>query len=121
MVDMSKYASRSFINLEHIRRHGPVEGVITEILIGKYDKLNLFLESGDVFSVNKQNSRTLVEAFGKDSDAAVGHRIRLEEGTLNDNQGQPCEAVVIVVLDLNENEEAEAKPKPEKHDDQIPF
>ena len=48
---------------------------------------------------------------------------QLQQDRLNDNQGQPCEAVVIVVLDRNENEEAEARLEVSQSDpsEEIPF
>jgi hypothetical protein len=55
---------------------------------GKFGKAELVGETGDVFSVNATNNRTLVRSYGKDSDAWVGKEIELHLGEI-EYQGSP--------------------------------
>ena len=121
-MDMKKYASKGFVNVEYVENHGPIEGTIEHVEIGQFDKPTITLSSGQKFSVNKTNTGILCRDFGEDSDSWLGQPIRLALGEIK-FKGSLQTAVVIEPLISNEGEEA--KPKAGKpradYDDSIPF
>ena len=121
-MDMKKYASKGFVNLEYIEEHGALDGIIEHVEIGQFDKPTITLSTGHKFSLNKTNVGILCVEIGEDSDTWLGQPIRLDIGKIK-FKGTPQTAVVIEPLISNEGEEA--KPKPGKpradYDDSIPF
>jgi hypothetical protein len=60
-MDMRKYSSGHFIKLDDVR-DGPLNEVIDDAKIGKFDKPDLIFESGDRLSLNATNNSVLVRA-----------------------------------------------------------
>jgi hypothetical protein len=78
-MDTRKYAGPTFIGV------GDVNGValreqIAVVNTGKYDKLNVVFESGDILSLNATNVKILQKAYGFDSDLWIGKEIELYAG-----------------------------------------
>ena len=121
-MDAKKYAAKSFLNVEYIERHGPVEGVIEHVELGQYDKLVITLSAGHKFSLNKTNVGILCRDLGENTDDWLGHPVHLVVGEIK-FQGNMQKAVVVEPLISNEGEEARPKSKKPKtdYDDQIPF
>jgi hypothetical protein len=130
IMDMRKYATEHFVNIDDVR-DDPIEDQIAVVKDGKYDKPNIVLESGDVLSLNATNRKTLVRAYGNESDLWIGKTIRLLLGTI-EYQGADHEAVLVEPISppikkketkKKETEDADAlaKPKLGDMDDEIPF
>jgi hypothetical protein len=110
-MDMSKYGGNAFIGLDDVR-DGPRRGVIEEVSISdKFDKPVLHFSDGTKLSVNKTNSRMLIKSFGADSEAWVGHEIKMFLGRV-EFSGQPRESVLIAPLQSRGSDDM---------DDSIPF
>jgi hypothetical protein len=110
MKDATKFAGSSFIKLSDVEDasiFAMIEAVEED---SKFDKLNLILDSGRKFSVNKTNCAKLIKAFGKDYGTWPDHEIELAAGELP-FQGSTTPGVVVKPVD-GEAEEAKAKPKP---------
>ncbi len=75
-MDMRDYAGSSFITVESLR-DGPRRKTIVSVAPGKYDKPVATFESGDQFALNKTNIRTLINAYGEDSQDWTGYAVEL--------------------------------------------
>jgi hypothetical protein len=94
MVDARKYAASEFISVEDIRGAGRVEKTIAGVSIGRFDKLDLAFSDGSVLSLNKTNTKTLMKAYGTDTDSWTDHVIALFVGPL-EFQGRTQDAVLV--------------------------
>lgn len=114
-MDMKKYASKGFVNLEYIEAHGALDGIIEHVEIGQFDKPTITLNSGQKFSLNKTNTGILLRELGENSDMWLGQPIRLDVGEIK-FQGNMQKAVVVEPLIDSESEEAKPAPveKPKK-------
>ena len=110
-MDMKKYASKGFVNVEYIENHGPIEGTIENVELGQFDKPNITLDTGHRFSLNKTNVGTLMREFSEDSDTWLGQPISLSLGEI---KFQGTMQTAVVVESLISKEGKGAKPKPEK-------
>ena len=92
-MDMSKYSGSHYIKVDDVRDE-PIVGKIAGVKEGKFGKPGLFLESGDILSLNATNNKTLMKAYGKNSDYWMAKAIRLLLGEI-EYQGAPHEAVIV--------------------------
>jgi hypothetical protein len=132
-TDMRKYSSEHFVKVEDVK-DGPIEDQIAVVKDGKYDKPNVVFESGDVLSLNATNRKTLVRAYGNESDLWIGKMIRMFLGMI-EYQGSDHEAVLIEPISpplkdgkadkadkANKANKATDQKKPAvDFDDEIPF
>lgn len=125
-MDMTKYSGPHYIKVDDVRDE-PIEDRIAGIKEGKYGKPDLFLESGDVLSLNSTNNKTLMKAYGKNSDQWIAKTIRLFLGEI-EYQGAPHEAVIVEPISPSikkkkETKDTDGKSAPEKPDmnHEIPF
>jgi len=119
-MNMREFAGSAFITVETLR-DGPREEVIESVATGKYDKPVATFESGDQFSLNKTNTRTLINAYGEDSQDWIGNTVELFLGTATYNN-EDRESVVVRPISPSKPIEARA-PNWVKNDmnDDIPF
>jgi hypothetical protein len=119
-MDMKKYAASRFIGVEDLR-DGLRQETIVSVEPGKYDKPVATFESGDQLTLNKTNVRTLINAYGEDSQDWVGCTIELSIGPAKYNGGQ-IESVVVKPISPPKPLAAQTPaPKKPDLDDQIPF
>jgi hypothetical protein len=126
-MDMKKYATEHFIKVDDVR-DGPIEDQIVVVKDGKYDKPNVVFESGDVLSLNATNRKTLVRAYGNESDLWIGKMIRMFLGMI-EYQGSDHEAVLVEPISpprkdgkATKADKATDQKKPAvDFDDEIPF
>jgi hypothetical protein len=78
-VDTRKYAGPTFIGLGDVNG-GALREQIAVVNTGKYDKLNVVFESGDILSLNATNVKILQKAYGVDSDLWIGKDVELYGG-----------------------------------------
>jgi hypothetical protein len=82
-MDMRKFSS-GFIKPENVR-DAPFHGRIVNIYTSeKYDRPVLVFDSGDEFTVNETNNKTLIKAYGFESDNWIGQEIELALGSYSD-------------------------------------
>jgi hypothetical protein len=93
-MDMSKYAGSGFLNVEKMKRRGTMTARIEAVNIGKYDKPNITIDTGEVLSANATVVSELIGLFGSESDDWVGCDIELYIGTVA-FQGVPKEAILV--------------------------
>jgi hypothetical protein len=78
-MDTRKYAGPTFIGLGDVNG-GALREQIAVVNLGKYDKLNVVFESGDILSLNATNVKILQKAYGVDSDLWIGKEGELYAG-----------------------------------------
>jgi hypothetical protein len=126
-MDMRKYSGPSFIKIADVR-HGPLLMQIAAVREGKYDKPDLVFESGDALTVNGSNNRTLMRAYGSNSDDWVGKQIELALGQVR-FQGELQDTVIVKptsppIAAAGKKEaatKANSRREEEPGDDTIPF
>ena len=121
-MDMTKYASSSFIKVDDLVG-GPEGKVIIAIAEGKYEKPVLTLDDGRKFSLNATNISTLIKALGPNDKDWIGKRIELSAGTTRFN-GRDTPSVLVRALEtLAAADRTPPDPQPLRNDldDEIPF
>jgi hypothetical protein len=108
-MDMLKFSGSQFVKCADVSS-GPIREKIAGVEVGKFDKPNLLFESGGKFSVNATNARTLIRAFGRDSESWVGHEVELFLGAI-EYQGKDQEAVLLRAILVAETGKS---PSPKK-------
>ena len=91
--DLKKYSGQRFIKPEHVRNK-PIRDTIIGVKEGKFGKLELLLESGDIFSLNATNTEILMDAYGRNSDRLKDKEIEMFFGQLKYN-GVDNDAVLV--------------------------
>ncbi|MEH2526741.1 MULTISPECIES: hypothetical protein [unclassified Bradyrhizobium] len=92
-MDMRKYAGEQFIKTDDVRE-GPLTARIAFVKEGKYDKPDMILETGETLSLNATNTRTLVRAYGPNSNDWAGKDIELDLGQVQ-FQGKLQDSVIV--------------------------
>jgi hypothetical protein len=82
--DLKKYTGPRFVKPDHVRER-PLRDTIVGVKEGKFGKLELLLESGDILSLNATNTETLMNAYGRNSDRLTGKEIEMSFGQLQYN------------------------------------
>jgi hypothetical protein len=123
-MDMKQYGASAFIGVENLR-DGLRQETITAVALGKFDRPTVTFESGDQFSLNKTNTRTLINAYGPNSQDWIGKTIELFIGTATYNK-EERESVAVRPISppkrLTTQTPAPPKQAPVKDlDDEIPF
>jgi hypothetical protein len=78
-MDTRDYAGKYFLKLDDVAE-GPIQQTIADVTPGNYGKPELTFESGAKLSLKRTNTRSLIKAFGNNSDQWIGRRIELSEG-----------------------------------------
>ncbi len=119
-MDMRKYSGLSFIKIPDLR-NGPLLMQIAAVREGKFEKPDLVFESGEAFSVNSTNNRTLMRAYGSNSDEWVGKKVELALGQIK-FQGELQDAVIVKPISPQIAAAAKKKTEPEgEFGDDVPF
>jgi hypothetical protein len=95
-MDMSQYAGEHFLKVDDVRE-GPLRLRIAFAREGKYDKPDLVFESGEVLSLNATNLRTLIRAYGRNSEDWAGKDLEAELGQVM-FQGKPQDGVIVNLI-----------------------
>ena len=95
-LDLNDFCGRTFIKPDNVREK-PIREIIADVSKGKFDKLELTFESGDVLSLNGTNTKILRRAYGRDSDALIGKEIELFLGKITFN-GVDNDAVLVKAI-----------------------
>jgi hypothetical protein len=96
-MDMRKYTP-SFIKPDDVR-DAPLQARIINVFISEqYNRPVLELDSGDQFTVNATNNRTLCKAYGFESEDWRGHVVELSLGHYKDWNTDPPEEKETVAL-----------------------
>jgi hypothetical protein len=119
-MDMRKYSASRFIGVDNLR-DGPRHETIVSVEPGKYDKPVATFESGDQLTLNKTNVRTLIDAYGEESQGWVGCIIELSIGPAKYNGDQIESVVVQPISPPKPLEPQTGEPKKPAPDDHIPF
>jgi hypothetical protein len=122
-MDTRKYAGPTFIGLGDVNGGALLEQ-IAAVTVGKYDKLNVFFESGDILSLNATNVKILQKAYGVDSDLWIGKEVELYAGEVEyEKKMQPS----VLIRPISPPIAAAAKAAAAKKlggtdfDDEIPY
>jgi hypothetical protein len=131
-MDMRKFSGEHFIKVDDVR-DGPKQGQIAVIREGRYGKPDLIFENGEVLSLNATNNRTLMGAYGTNSDLWISKMIKMFLGAI-EYQGSNHEAVLVEPISpplkdgktdkatkANKAAKATDQKKPPDFDDEIPF
>src|SRR5215831_4601389 len=93
-MHMTKYAASTFIKVDALAG-GSLRKTITDVEEGKFDKPVATFEDGSKLSLNKTNVRTLIRAFGDDSNDWIDRPVELYAGTVSDKNGEPMPSVLV--------------------------
>jgi hypothetical protein len=107
-MDMSKYAGAAFLSLDDVQ-DGPIRGEIAAVEEGNYDKPVLIFSNGFRFSLNITNNKTLLKAWGSESDDWIGERVELYRGETK-YQGEPRPSVLVRPLAREPDDKKKPKP-----------
>ncbi|UPK35553.1 hypothetical protein IVB18_47745 [Bradyrhizobium sp. 186] len=118
-MDMRKYASEHFLKLDDVRE-GPLTLRIALVRDGSYDKPDVVFESGEVLSLNATNLRTLIRAFGPDSDDWIGKDVEAALGPVM-FQGKPQDGVIVTPISATEPRAEPGTKRNGDMGDSIPF
>jgi hypothetical protein len=92
-MDMRKYSGTAFLKVGDVRA-GPLHVRIVDVEEGKYGRPDLEFDDGTKLSVNATNNRTLVGAYGGDSDDWINKEIELSLGQA-EYQGEAKESILV--------------------------
>jgi hypothetical protein len=92
-MDMRKYCGSTFYKVDDVR-DGPRRERIAGVVDGKFDRPDLVFESGRKLGTGPTNNKTLVGAYGIESDDWIGHVIELYLGQTKYN-GASQDAVLV--------------------------
>jgi hypothetical protein len=121
VMDISKFLGAGVFRKVADLKDGPINVTITNVQIGKFDKINLGFNDGSRLSCNTTNCRALARAYGTESDAWVGQEVELFVG-LVEFQGREQEAILVrPVSPPLEKKPAPKKLKPDFDDEEIPL
>jgi hypothetical protein len=118
--DLKKYIGPRFVKPDHVREK-PLRDTIVRVQQGKFDKLELLLESGDILSLNATNTETLMNAYGRNSDHLVGKEIEFYFGQLQYNGSGHDAVLVKPISPADKIGKTEGGSKPIDFDDDVPF
>src|SRR5262249_36229672 len=124
VMDMRQFAGTNYVNLDDLV-NGPLQETIVDIQKGDYGRPDLYFESGDRLSLNVTNDRTLMRAFGYESDGWIGKAVELYVGEIT-YKGEKQKSVLVrpitPPLQADGNNNAVALPsRRDDLDDEIPF
>jgi hypothetical protein len=115
---MRKFSGTTFLKVDDVR-DGPLQLQIAVINEGQYDKPDVVFETGETLSLNATNTRTLVRAYGPNSDDWIGKEVELKLGQIK-YQGSLKDAVIVEPVSPP-TEAAEKNAAAAKMNDEIPF
>jgi hypothetical protein len=117
-MDMRKYSGSGFLKVPDIAASGPRQVTIVDVSEGKFGKPDVEFGDGSKLGLNATNNRTLVTAYGTDSDDWINKQVELVVGEV-EYQGTPKACILIKPIS---RPIAKKAPAPEPNlDDQIPF
>lgn len=93
VMNMGKYASTSFVKYDDVKA-GPQRKTIVAIGDGAFNKPLLTFDDGSKLGLNRTNVRTLMNAFGAESNDWLGKAVELYAGVL-EYQGKQHDSVLI--------------------------
>jgi hypothetical protein len=111
---MRQFAGSGFIKTADVTE-APRRETIAAVSVGKYERPVVHFKSGDQLTLNTTNTRTLVLAYGDDSDRWVGHTIELYLGE-SKFEGETKPSVKVRLLP-----DGPPAGSSENLDDDIPF
>ena len=125
-MDMGKYAGDAYRRVEDVRESGPLQAKITTIEDGAFDKPVAVLSDGTSVQLNQSNVRTLIRAWGKNSDDWIGKEIELAIGQITYNE-KLVDTIVIkpispaIPMKERSTPPAASAPSRAELDDDLPF
>lgn len=124
-MDMRKFSGSGFLKVADLEANGPLRVVIADVREGKYGKPDLEFDDGSKLSVNATNNRTLVNAYGGNSDDWLGQEIELGLGQV-EYQGTLQESILVKPISRPTEKRPLPQAKPRKAlvsnlDDEVPF
>jgi hypothetical protein len=121
-MDMRQFSGSSFYKVADVKKNGPVQEKIAGVAVGKFDKPDLVFESGSKLSLNATNTKTLIRAYGTDSEDWIDQTVELFEGEI-EYQGKMQEAVLLRAISTLDPGvvKKKKKAKPDPMDDEVAF
>jgi hypothetical protein len=93
-MDVSKFFGAVFLKVDDVKASGPIVVKIVGIAEGQYEKPNLTFANGTMLSVNATNGRTLMRAYGSESNDWIGKEIELSIGKTQ-FQGEAQDSIMM--------------------------
>jgi hypothetical protein len=119
MANMRKYAGSSYITLDDVADHS-IKATIIEVTQGSFDKPVLLLDDGRRFSINATNCKTLIAAYGEESDDWIDKEVEIGAGKVKFQDRLQPSAVLKAITAPTPFKERTASTQ-EPPDDDIPL
>ena len=114
VMDVKKYLNGSFVTIDDLR-DGPHREKVVSVFEGKFAKPNAKFESGDTLSLNATNLKTLIRAFGSETNNWIGAVVELYVGQV-EYQDELQDSVLVKVIAAPAETSAQ-EPEPPPYDD----
>lgn len=120
-MDMRRFSGNHYVKIDDVR-DGPIQAAIAAVKMGRFDKPELVLESGDILSLNATNNKVLERAYGRNSDDWIGKEVEMVLGEL-EFQGKMQPAVIVKPISpaLKREDQTKLPPVSDDMNDGIPF
>jgi hypothetical protein len=123
-MNMKEYAGDMYLRVEDIRDSGPKRMKIDDVEEGQFDKPVLRLSDDTLLSINSTNAKTLIRAYGEESDDWLGKVVELYIGETQ-YRGAPKDSILVKPISPPIPISERRTPKPAENsapiDDEIPF
>jgi hypothetical protein len=120
-MDMSKFGGDQYLKVEDVRASGPVRATIEAVRDGNFDKPVAHLSDGSAVQLNVSNVRTLIRAWGKNSEDWLNREIELVLDQV-EYRGELTDSIVVRPISAALPVSArKAPPAGGPIDDDIPF
>lgn len=121
-MDMTQFAGRGYIGLDDVADGTSFRSTIEAVELGSYNKPVIVFTSGRKFSVNVTNAKTLVEAWGAESESWIGETIEFYKGVVAfKGEDQPSVLVRPIVRKAGEKPPPKPRSSGDAMDKEIPF
>ena len=120
-MNMREYAGDFFLKVDDLSGSGPKKVTIDSVADGSFGKPVAKFTDGSLLSINATNAKTLIRAYGEESDDWVDQVVELYIGQTQ-FKGQPTDSILVrpVSPDLPISKRTPPKPA-DDIDDSIPF
>jgi len=120
-MNMREFAGEMFLKVEDLRGSGPKKVTIGSIGDGSYGKPVLKFTDGTLLSVNATNAKTLIRAYGEESDDWPAKTVELYIGQTQ-FKGTPTDSILVRPISPAIPLAKRTAPKPtDDISDDIPF
>src|SRR5262245_51621117 len=111
-MDVRKFLGKSFLKPEHVK-DGPIELTIVEAVESdRYDKVELVFDDGTCLSLGQINLRTLIRAYGDNTDDWLGRKVEASWAEVDYQNEKQAMVLLKPISPAIDKPAPKVKPKP---------